>query len=171
METLHCLMKPTMQPSLESMRVLRLMNGGLRIIQVRPDGEMDRVVLESDLVPRKPSEMSRVTIMPRPAYEYGEITHDYKETVSMFRQRLASLDREHEITKVEAFAVHPNGTYNLTPNSLTGNERHFTVYYCIHRLGAKMILQVRPEMDDVEDDFCAELRPVGCIEHVRGQEH
>ena len=157
MGSLHSLMKLTMQHSLESIRVLRLMNGGLRIIQVRPSGEMDRVVRESELVPTKPHQMSLITIMPRPANDYGEMPHDMKVPMSMFRLQLASLDREHEITKVEAFAVHPNGTPILTPRFLEANEHLFTVYYCCHHSGGKVILMVRPESDHVEEDFLVAL--------------
>ena len=149
-----------MQPSVESLRFLRVLSGGLRIIQVLPNGEMERVVRESGLIPSNISLLSNMTIMPGPAIDYRDTPCDESVSTSMIRHKLLSLNRERQITRVDAFAVHPNGTTPLTPNLLLAEERNFTVYYvCQLQQGRQCIIVARPEAEDVEDSFLLAQAP------------
>ena len=146
-----------MEPSIESHRHLRLLSGGIRILQLRPNGEMDRVVQQSGLVPRKPFQLSSITILPGPSSEYQHTPCDVDVPESRFRHQLLSLDLEHEITKVFAFAACQHGTPTLTPEAFQGCERLFTVYYfCNLRVGGQVVIRARPDflvLNDIEDNF------------------
>lgn len=149
-----------MEPSVESMRFLRLLSGGMRILQLRPNGEMDRVVRQSGLVPRKPFELTNITIMPQPSYHYRSTLFDISVPASSIRHQILSLDLDRGITKVEAFAVHPTGTTPLTPELLQSDEHLFTVYYfCQLRQGRQVIIRARPDFMDIEEDLLLAQAP------------
>lgn len=123
-----------------------------------PDGQMSRVVRESNLVPSKPAELSEILILPSPCRLYKQNMDSSSILIftvpSMLHAHLSRLDIKHKITSVKGFAAHLDGTVPLTPALLQTQPHNFTVwYYLTIEHGRFLCIEVGQELGFANQEF------------------
>lgn len=132
-------------------KVFVSMMPGIRSYTRLPNGEMERTIEESHLIPSSPYETSNIYILPKPTAEYGSCPCDTEVARLNFRHLMLQIDGRHGIQSVQAFAAHRNGAERLTPQLLpagliTMKEDDFTLW-CTLTLSdgtSSKILKVSP---------------------------
>ena len=87
---------------------------GIRMYIRLANGEIERTIEESHLVPSSPYKMSTIYILPNPTAQYETRSYDLEAPLDYFETLMLARDRQHGIESVKAFAAHPNGTNPLT---------------------------------------------------------
>lgn len=106
---------------------------GIRIYTRLPNGEIDRTIEETNLVPSLPYKTSKIYILPNPTAEYATRPYDEEVPPEYFGTALIAIDHTHGIQSVEAFASLPNGTNPLTaqllpPGLIKMDQDDFTLW-------------------------------------------
>ena len=106
---------------------------GIRTYIRLANGEIERTIEESHLVPSSPFKMSTIYILPNPTAEYETRPFDAEVAPEDFCNALVAFDDRHGIQSLEVFAAHPNGANPLTPQLLpsqlfTQDRGDFTVW-------------------------------------------
>ena len=118
------------------MKVFVGTGNGIRTFILLANGEIERTIEESHLVPSSPYKMSTIYILPNATAEYETRPYDIEVPEEYFGTAMLAKDRQHGIESVNAFAAHPNGTNPLTaqilPRKLFKMEYDdFTMWYIL----------------------------------------
>lgn len=121
---------------IQGRKVFVSMGIGIRIFNLLPNGQMERTIEESHLVPSSPYDTSTIYILPGPTDAYESLPYDEEVQPRYFGHAIMAIDNRHGIQSVKAFAAHPNGTDPLTPDLLprqllTMYENDFTLWFTL----------------------------------------